>query len=134
MIDLFTPCGELVALPKPARDVVLALRVWAVLIREKRCPHHAVAAHLGSLQAAAHLQLMLEEIGAAWPDRFTVSPLCCRHLSHDEATLTEMMRLAARQDRCRFDRLLGEMIGPEQREMLFLSASVLGRMMDAARA
>lgn len=134
VIDLFTPRAELVALPKPTRDVILALRIWAVLIREKRCPHHAVAAHVGSLQAAAHLQLMLEEIGAAWPDRFTVSPLCCRHLSHDEETLGGMMRLAIGKDRPGFDRLLGEMIGPAQRELLFHSASVLGRLMDASRS
>lgn len=108
-----------------------ALRLWVTLGKLGRCPMQAVADRLGSVRAAAHFHLMLEEIGAAWPEPFCVAPLCCSRLSHDEALVLEMVALGRAGDRPGFDRLLGEMLGADIRERLFLSASVLGRVLEA---
>lgn len=107
-----------------------ALRLWVTLNKLGRCPMQAVADRPGSVRAAAHFHLMLEEIGAAWPEPFCVAPLCCSRLSHDEALVLDMVALGRVEDRPRFDRLLGEMLGPDVRDRLFLSASVLGRALD----
>ena len=51
-----------------AQVIVRGLRVWALIVRQRRCPLKVAAEHLGSLRAAAHFHLLLEEIGAAWPE------------------------------------------------------------------
>lgn len=104
-----------------------SLRLWVVMNKLGRCPMQAIAERLESVRAAAHLHLLLEEIGTAWPDPFCIAPPCCPRLSHDEALALEMVRAATREDRPAFDRLLQEMIPADMRERLFLSAGVLGR-------
>ena len=108
-----------------------SLRLWVVMNKLGRCPMQAVADRLESVRAAAHLHLLLEEIGAAWPDPFCIAPPCCPRLSHDEALALEMVRTAAREDRPAFDRLLREMIPADMRERLYLSAGVLGRVLGS---
>jgi hypothetical protein len=108
-----------------------ALRLWVVMNKLGRCPMQAVADRLESVRAAAHLHLLLEEIGAAWPDPFCIAPPCCPRLSHDEALALDMVRAAAREDRPGFDRLLQDMIPADMRERLYLSAGVLGRVLTA---
>jgi hypothetical protein len=104
---------------------------WAAQ-RLGRCPIAAAAARLGCPRAAAHLHLLLEEVGAAWPEPFAVSPLCCARLSHDEATFAEMIAAGARGDRPGFDRLLSDLLPADARERLFLSAEVLNRVLKRA--
>ena len=87
----------------------------------------AVADRLGSVRAAAQLSLLLEEVGAAWPDPFCIAPPCCPKLSHDEALALDMVSIAARDDRPGFDRLLQEMLPADMRERLFVSAAAVGR-------
>lgn len=108
-----------------------ALRLWVVMSKLGRCPLQAVADRLESVRAAAHLQLLLEEIGAAWPDPFCIALPCCPRLSHDEALALDMVRAAARGNRPGFDRLLQEMIPADMRERLYVSAGVLGRVLSA---
>lgn len=107
--------------------IVAALRMWVVARRFGTCPVAAAADRLGSRRAGAHLHLLLEEVAAAWPEPFAVSPPCCGRLSHDEALLAEMIGCAAAADRPSFDRLLAEMIGSDERDRLFLSAVSLNR-------
>jgi hypothetical protein len=106
-----------------------ALRLWVTLSKLGRCPLQAVADRLESLRAAAHLHLLLEEVGAAWPDPFCIAPPCCPWLSHDETLALAMVRTAAREDRPAFDRLLQEMLAADVRERLYVSAGVLGRLL-----
>ncbi len=94
-----------------------------------RCPMQAVADRLGSVRAAARLHVLLEEVGAAWPDPFCIAPPCCPRLSHDEALALDMVRVAACGDRPAFDRLLEDMIPADMRERLYLSAGALGRLL-----
>jgi hypothetical protein len=107
--------------------VAAALRIWALTGRMGRCPIPVVAERLGSMSAATHFHMLLEEIGAAWPEPFCVSPPCSPRLSHDEATLTEMVAVAARGDRPAFDRLLVDLLPFDERERLFVSATALSR-------
>jgi hypothetical protein len=118
-------------LPSSEADLAASLRLWVVMCKLGRCPLQAVADRLGTMRAAAHLHLLLEEIGAAWPDPFCIAPLCCPRLSHDEALALDMVRAAARGDRPGFDRLLQEMIPADMRERLFLSAGAVGRSLAA---
>jgi hypothetical protein len=106
-----------------------ALRLWVVMTRLGRCPMLAVAGRLASRGAAVHLHILLEAIGAAWPEPFCVAPPCCPRLSHDEALAVAMVRVAAAQDRPAFDRLLQEMLPAEARDRLFQEAGALGRML-----
>ena len=133
MLDLLLERRDMAALPPEEARVAHALRLWVVVGQTGRCAMEAVAGRLGSMQAAAHLHLMLEEIGTAWPEPFAVSPPCCRHLSHDEALFADMIRLGRTKDRPGFDRLLGEMLPADERERLFLSATVLGEVLDRPR-
>lgn len=111
---------------------VMAMRVWIVMGKLGHCPLRAVAERLGCARAAAHLHLLLEEIGAAWPDPFCAAPPCCPRLSHDEALAMAMIRAGGRGDRPGFDRLLADMLPGHVRERLYLSAAVLSGALAGA--
>ena len=119
----------LAALDPPVARIVGALRHWAVALRAGRCPIAVAGGRLGSLRVGAHFHLLLEEIGAAWPDPFAVSPPCCPRLSHDEALLADMLTLAGPGRRVAFDRLLEDLLPFDERERLFLSAGTLLRLL-----
>ncbi|MDT9600058.1 addiction module antidote protein [Sphingosinicella rhizophila] len=113
----------------PAR-IVSALRLSIVARRTRQCPLGAAAARLGSRRAAAHLHLLMEEIGTAWPEPFCVSPPCCAFLSHDEALVARMFALASEGDRPGFDRLLSDLLPDHVRERLYLSSNVLSMVVQ----
>lgn len=133
MLETLLARRNLESLPPEERRIAQALRLWVTVLKSGRCAIQAAADSLGSLRAAAHFHLLLEEVGAAWPEPFEVSPPCCRCLSHDEALLVDMMRLGAAGDRPGFDRLLAEMLPGDERERLFHSASVLSRVLAGSR-
>ena len=112
------------------RQLVGGLRLRALATRLRWCPLRTDAPRLGSLRAAAHLRLIIEEIGTAWPDPFCVAPPCSPRLSHDEATAAQMLELAGCGDRPGFDRLLADLLPCDERERLFLSFSVLRGVLD----
>lgn len=114
--------------------LVTGLRHWAAAHRFGRWPVGALQDHLGCGRAAAHLQLLIEEIGLAWPEAFHLSPLCCRRTSHDEALIAAMAGAAAADDRPDFDRLTSEMLGADARERLFLSLALLSDAIATAPA
>jgi hypothetical protein len=116
---------ELGSMPAAEARIISALRLWVVMNKLGRPPMQMVTERLGSARAAAHLHLLIEEIGAAWPEPFCVSPPCCRRLSHDEATLGAMVAIAGGGDRRGFDRLLEDLLPPEVRERLFLSSAMV---------
>ena len=125
--DLLLAVRDVRDFPPSEARLAAALRLWVVLSKHGCCPMQAVAGRLGSVRAAAHLQLLLVEIGTAWPDPFCIAPPCCPRLSHDEALALDMVRLAVHGDRPAFDRLLEEMLPADMRERLYVSAGVLGQ-------
>lgn len=124
----------LASLPPAQQRLVTGLRHWATANRFGRWPVGALQDHLGCGCAAAHLQLLTEEIGLTWPEPFHLSPLCCRRTSHDEALIAAMAGAAARNDRPGFDRLTHEMLGADARERLFLSLALLSKAIATAPA
>lgn len=116
------PLAEMAPVP---RRVVVGMRQWAAAHRLGRWPVSVLQDHLGCARAAAHLQLLVEEIGHAWPDPFCLAPPCCRQTSHDEALLAAMIGAAAGGDRPGFDRLCAEMLGTDARDRLFVSLGAL---------
>lgn len=112
--------------------LLTALRLWGLARHAGRWPVPALKEHLGCPRAAAHLQLLIEEVGLAWPEPFCLSPPCCRRTSHDEATLAAMAGAAFARDRAGFDRTCGEMLASDARERLFLSLSMLTSAIAAA--
>ena len=131
LTDLLLRVHDVRDLPPFEARLAAALRLWVMLSKSGRCPLLAIADRLGSMRAAAHLHLLLEEIGAAWPDPFCIAPPCCPRLSHDEALALDMVRAAARGDRPGFDRLLAEMLPADMRDRLYVSAGALGRALAA---
>lgn len=123
-IDLLTRTPDLRALPEGEARIATALRLWVVTAKLGRCPLAAMEERLGSPRAAAGLYVLLETIGAAWAEPFCVSPPCCPRLSHDEALVLDMLRLAGRGDRAGFDRLLSDLFPGDLRDRLFGSATL----------
>ena len=119
MLEALIGRRDIAALPPSGAAQMRALRLWVAARKAGQCPMAMLAGRLGSPRTAAHFHLLLEEVGAAWPDAFAVSPPCCPRLSHDEATLADMLAFAAAGDKPGFDRLLGEMLGTDERERLF---------------
>lgn len=109
--------------------LAVALRIWVVARKTGRAPIGLVSARLGSAEAAAHLHLLMEEIGAAWPEPFCVSPPCCLRLSHDEATAIEMVAIASRGNRPAFDRLLADLLPSDTRDRLYATSAMLASVL-----
>jgi hypothetical protein len=127
MLDYVTALPRLSNLDANQTRLVATMRLWAICQKHGRCPMVPLAERLGSLRTAAHFHLLLEEMGAAWPDPFCVSPPCCPMLSHDEATFARMLGAAGRDDRRAFDEELKDLIPADARERLFLSTSMVVR-------
>ncbi len=130
LVELLARTPVMAELPEIEAGVISALRQWVAARRTGGCPIAAAGTRLGSRRAGAHLHLLLEEIAAAWPEPFAVSPLCCRRLSHDEATFGEMISLGAAGNRPAFDRLLSDLLPGDTRERLFVSAGLLSRFVE----
>ncbi len=130
LAELLSRTPSILELSVDEARIVGALRFWVAAARQGRCPLAAAAGRLGSRSAGAHLHLLLEEIGAAWPEAFLVSPPCCSKLSPDEALVAQMISATSSGDRPAFDRLLCDMLPAEVRDRLFLSTTVLSASLE----
>lgn len=86
---------------------------------------------LGSPHAANCFRLLLAGMAHVWPDPLTVFRPCCPRLTHDEAALLAMVGHAGRHDRRAFDNAIGEMIGEDAHDWLFVTAARLAAAMPA---
>jgi hypothetical protein len=127
LVELLARIPAMAELPEMEARVISALRHWVTARKAGGCGIAAAGSRLGSRRGGAHLHLLLEEIAAAWPEPFAISPLCCRRVSHDEQLLGRMISLGAAGNRPAFDRLLADLLPCDVRERLFVSAGLLGR-------
>ena len=123
---------DLRAMTAAEANLAIAVRLWVVMNKLGRCPLQAMIERLGSAPAGGRLHLLLEEIGAAWPEPLCVNPPCCPRLSHDEALVLDMARIARHDDRPGFDRLLSDLLPAEARERLFRSAASLATSLNGS--
>jgi hypothetical protein len=116
---------------RPDQAALLAgVRTWVRARQHGACPLRAAADRLGSDRAARGLHLLLETVGACWPERFAVAAPCCAQLTHDEATLLAMIVLAGSARRAPFDALLCEMLADDARERLYATSRALATTLD----
>ena len=99
--------------------LVVALRIAVFAHKSGADPAPHVAARLGSIPLSNQLSLVLEAMGQAWPDPFSVSRPCCGRLSPDETLFVGMVRSAMRGNRAAFDRQTYEMLGEDARNLIY---------------
>ncbi|WP_373488109.1 addiction module antidote protein [Blastomonas sp.] len=115
--------------------LVVALRIAVFAHKSGADPAPAVAAKLGSAVLANHLSLIVEAMGQAWPEPFSIMRPCCGRMSPDETLFAGMLRSAARGNRASFDRLTCEMLAEDARNLLFnlmRQMSLLGAPLEQA--
>jgi|TARA_B110001454_G_scaffold181602_1_gene175717 hypothetical protein len=112
--------------------LVVALRIAIFAHKSGADPAPHVAARLGSVTLSNQLSLVLEAMGQAWPDPFSVSRPCCGRLSPDETMFIGMVRSAMRGNRASFDRQTREMLGDDARTLIYNLMWQMGRMVPAA--
>ncbi len=112
--------------------LVVALRIAVFAHKAGADPEPHVAARLGSVALSNQLSLILEAMGQAWPEPFSVSRPCCGRLSPDEAMFVAMARSAMRGNRATFDRQTREMLGEDARTLIYNLMWQTGRLVPAA--
>ena len=110
--------------------LVRAFRVAGLASGQQADPQPRLIELLGSAHAASCFRLLIAGMAHVWPDPLTVFRSCCPRLTHDEAALLAMVSHAARHDRCAFDRAIGEMIGEDARDWLFVTCARLAAAMQ----
>lgn len=111
--------------------LVVALRIAVFAHKTGADPAPHVATRLGSVALSNQLSLVLEAIGQAWPEPFSVSRPCCSRLSPDEAMFVGMVRSAMRGNRAAFDRQTREMIAEDARTLIYNLMWQIGGMAQA---
>ncbi|MEM1051086.1 MAG: DNA-directed RNA polymerase subunit beta' [Pseudomonadota bacterium] len=105
-----------------ASRFVYSLRLVALHQRVKRDPVPELAARLSSVEVAAKALALAHTVSAVWPEDIHVSRFCCCKLTHDEATIAELIDAASEQDRAAFNRAADGLIRPDRISRLWDSA------------
>jgi hypothetical protein len=114
-----------------AHRLVRAMRIVGLASVQDGDPQPRLIELLGSAAAASCFRLLLSGMAHVWPDPLTVFRPCCPRLTHDEAALLAMVHHSDRHDRHAFDAAIGEMIGEDARDWLFVTAARLAAAMRA---
>ena len=86
-----------------AARFVYSLRLIALYERARRDPVSELAMRLGSVDSAAKTLALAHAISGAWPENIHVSRFCCELMSHDEATIGNLLEAATVCSGERFD-------------------------------
>lgn len=121
--DTLTRSPHIDTLPPPAHRLLSAMRAAVVIHRSGQCPRGRLSAILGNDSRAAAWIILLNSASAAWPEPIAVYPPCCQRMTHDEATLIELIACAASGNRPAFDRLVQDMIDGDGRDCLHGAAT-----------
>ena len=108
--------------------LVVALRIAIFAHKSGADPAPHVAARLGSAAISNQLSLVLEAMGQAWPEPFSVSRPCCPRLTPDESMFVGMVRSAMRGNRAAFDHQTREMLSEDARTLIYNLMWQMGRM------
>lgn len=119
LLSLFTRRGTLPDLSAPAQQLITGVRLTVVARRRQVDALAVLAERLGDTAAARHALHITCLTGDLWPERFTLSPPCCRSLTHDEALLAALVDCAGREDRPAFDRESAELLSEDARDQLW---------------
>lgn len=110
--------------------LVVALRIAVFAHKTGADPAPHVATRLGSVSLSNQLSLVLEAMGQAWPEPFSVSRPCCGRLSPDEAMFVGMARSAIRGNRAAFDQQTREMLAEDARTLIYNLLWHMGRLLQ----
>lgn len=113
------------ALGPIAGRFIHALRLITLHERVGRDPVPELALRLGGVEVAAKALILSHAIAASWPENIAVSSLCCRHMSHDEATIGAFIDAAVHRDRAGSEGALAGFVRPERMHRLWDGALAL---------
>lgn len=111
--------------------LVVAMRIAIFAHKSGADPAPHVAARLGSVALSNQLSLIVEAMGHAWPERFSVSRPCCGRLSPDETMFVGLLRASMRGNRVAFDRQSCEMLGEDARNLIYNLMWQVGKLHGA---
>ncbi len=126
---LATP--SLASMPPHVHRLIRAFRVAGLASTQDGDPKLRLVELLGTANAACCFRLLLSGMAHVWPDPLTVFRPCCPRLTHDETALLAMVGHAGSHDRHAFDAAIGEMIGEDARDWLFVTAARLAAALRA---
>jgi hypothetical protein len=114
-----------------AMRLVMATRLAVLCQRREVDPLPLLTQRVGCQRTAIGLMHLVAVTGSAWPEAFSLSPPCCRTLSHDEALLAAMAEAVLVDDRRVFDAAARDLIGEDSRDFLWRE---IGLVMSKSRA
>ncbi|MEP2101165.1 MAG: hypothetical protein ABJP02_07965 [Parasphingorhabdus sp.] len=120
LAKLISPLPDLMSLGRAEAQIITALRV---VVMSQKCYRDArpyLQERLGSELAVNRFLILVESIGAAWPESVKIGRACCPHTMPDEILLLNMLRCAVQGSRPSFDALICEMIDPCSRDRIYL--------------
>ena len=115
-----------------AARFLYSLRLIAIHEQAKRDPVPELATRLGSVETAAKALVLAQAIKTTWPEDIHLSRFCCGMLTHDEATIADMIEGASSRDREKFEASIDGLIRPDRTHRLW--DAVLGLVMAEIRA
>ncbi|MCU0728944.1 MAG: hypothetical protein MUF41_02405 [Sphingopyxis sp.] len=107
-----------------SQTLIMAMRLHVVSTRRAVDPVPLLVERLGNEARARHAMHIVMVVGSLWPDRFILSPPCCRLLSFDEHLIGRLVDWQQCDDRARFDADARDLLGDDAREQLWREFAV----------
>lgn len=129
MIHRLLPARQaLLDLDQADARFIQMLRLGAIAHQAGRSVVDVLEAKLGCVRRARQQALVVETLGAMWPDPIRLARPCCGGLLPDESLIAGLYGCARLGNRPDFDRLVQEMLGDDARSLLFTQLRTLALM------
>jgi hypothetical protein len=115
----FTARPLMVDLQPVGQRLIMALRLTVLAQRREVDAQAVLRERFGCANAARQALHIIYLAGDLWPERFTMSPPCCRTLSHDEALLGAMAGHVAAANRPAYDQAACDLLNEDIRDQLW---------------
>lgn len=102
-----------------SQTLIMAMRLHVVSTRRAIDPVPLLIERLGCEARAMHAMHIVMLVGALWPERFILSPPCCRLLSFDEHLVGRLVDWQQQGSRAQFDADARDLLGEDAREQLW---------------